>query len=106
MQHCKSSPHPSSSSLLPPQLFNIPSSGSTMNNILRPSFFDFTELVRLVAQHLSQHEIVQCMQVSKQFALQFEPMLWEHLDFTEKTPPSTEASYRNLFHIRSITMDG
>ncbi|KAG0249105.1 hypothetical protein BG011_009579, partial [Mortierella polycephala] len=75
-----------------------------MNNIPQPSFFDITELVRLIAQHLSQHEIVQCMQVSKQFALQFESMLWEHLDFTKKTP-SAEAPNRNLIHIRSITMD-
>ncbi|KAG0242457.1 hypothetical protein BG011_003325, partial [Mortierella polycephala] len=74
-----------------------------MNNIPQPSFFNITELVRLVAQHLSQHEIVQCVQVSKQFALQFESMLWEHLDFTKKTP-SAEASYRNLIHIRSIKL--
>ncbi|KAF9362845.1 hypothetical protein BGX34_005385 [Mortierella sp. NVP85] len=67
----------------------------------RSSIFDVPELVELVAQYLSGHDIIQCMATSKAWERLFEPFVWQDvvLKGTILTP---QAMACNRHRIRSL----
>lgn len=69
----------------------------------RPSIFDFPQLVELVSEHLSTHDIAKCMATSKALARRFEPFLWR--DVTRPRSPLPQSVARNRHQIRSLSLD-
>ncbi|KAF9362847.1 hypothetical protein BGX34_005387 [Mortierella sp. NVP85] len=65
------------------------------------SLFDVPELVGIIAQYLSSHDIAQCMVTSKAWAHLFEPFLWREvvLGAFRPTPRTLE---RNRHRIRCL----
>ncbi|KAG0236166.1 hypothetical protein B0O80DRAFT_454982 [Mortierella sp. GBAus27b] len=67
------------------------------------SIFDFPEIVGFIAQHLSRHDLLQCIATSKAFSVQFEPFLWRDMDLT-KLHSVPQSVSRNRHRICSITI--
>ncbi|KAI8351908.1 hypothetical protein B0O80DRAFT_104509 [Mortierella sp. GBAus27b] len=80
---------------------DMTSSSTSVTQVPRPSPFDIPELAELIAQYLPNHDIVQCMAISKTVAQQLEPSLWRHVALKWSLPaPPTLA--RNRHQIRSL----
>ncbi|KAI8351906.1 hypothetical protein B0O80DRAFT_499822 [Mortierella sp. GBAus27b] len=79
------------------------SSSADVSLTRRPSPFDIPELAELIAQNLTNHDIVQCMATSKTLVRQLEPFLWRHvvLKWSLPAPPTFE---RNRHWIQSLSI--
>ncbi|KAG0238450.1 hypothetical protein B0O80DRAFT_499806 [Mortierella sp. GBAus27b] len=66
--------------------------------------FAIPELMALIAEYLSPHEICQWMLTGKTFARQLEPFLWSRLVFTEANQVPM-ALTRHRHHIQSIQVE-
>ncbi|KAK3823080.1 MAG: hypothetical protein J3Q66DRAFT_330802 [Benniella sp.] len=67
----------------------------------RSSIFDIPELVGLVAQYLSGHDIIQCMATNKAWERLFEPFVWQDV-VLKSALPAPQAMARNRHRIRSL----
>ncbi|KAF9362843.1 hypothetical protein BGX34_005383 [Mortierella sp. NVP85] len=65
------------------------------------SIFDVSELVELVAQYLSRHDIIQCVATSKTWTRLFEPFLWQDI-LLKRFEPAPQALALNRHRIRSL----
>jgi len=69
----------------------------------RPSIFNVPELVGLVAQYLSNHDVAQCMTTCKAWTPFFEPYIWRHIKLNSSYP-TPQALALNRHRIRSLSV--
>ncbi|KAK3823067.1 MAG: hypothetical protein J3Q66DRAFT_366271 [Benniella sp.] len=68
-----------------------------------PSIFNVPELVGLVAQYLSSHDIAQCMTTCKAWTPFFKPYLWRDIKL-HSSYPAPQALALNRHRIRSLNV--
>ncbi|KAF9182725.1 hypothetical protein BGZ51_004471 [Haplosporangium sp. Z 767] len=67
-----------------------------------PMIFDIPELVFLISNYLTRHDMTQCVATSKAFSRQFEPLLYKHFHVNHSSHHDTTALSRNRHHIRTV----
>ncbi|KAK3823068.1 MAG: hypothetical protein J3Q66DRAFT_137810 [Benniella sp.] len=67
------------------------------------SIFNVPELVGLVAQYLSSHDIAQCMATCRAWTPYFEPYIWQDIEL-DSSYPAPKALALNRHRIRSLSV--
>ncbi|KAK3823066.1 MAG: hypothetical protein J3Q66DRAFT_330773 [Benniella sp.] len=68
----------------------------------RQSIFNVPELVGLVAQYLSNHDIARCMKTCKAWTPLFKPYIWQDIELDSYHPAPKKALAQNRHRIRSL----